>query len=198
MNWFRKGKYLDEEIIQIIQEGDLLKNERMNKYLLEVFFKPILYSQKAINILQETKLRIDAYQLAFAQFTAEIRSDNFRKTSTLKTFFNTIFLNRCKDALKHLSSNTSKMNRPTVDILEDKIGQLSESSKSILDNLIEKMDVEFIFQQFKKISETCFQVISLKFRGYSYKEIGLDLNKSAENVKSTHYNCIQKIKQQIN
>lgn len=194
MMWFKKkNRYTDKEIIKIIQEGDQKKTTLLNKYLFEDLFFPLLHAKQARNILNDLEYRVDAYNHAFTQFFITIKEKQFRGESTLSTFFMNIFLSRCKDKVRSLNSEKYKANKPMSLSVEEALKNLSDSSQDILKNLIHKTDLEFIFQQLRNLSETCFQVISLKIQGYSYQEIAVSLGKTANSVKTTNYQCMQKL-----
>ena len=194
MNWFKKKwKYTDEDIIRIIQNGSRLETAKLETYLIDEAFYPLLHSKKAKDKLESLELRVDAYNAAFVSFIIDIRLQKFRGESSVTTFFMEIFLNRCIDNYRKISTEKHKANRPASIAIEEALRNLSDTSQNILENLIQKTDLEFVFQQLKAVSESCFQIISLRSQGYNYQEIGEILDKSPNGVKSTHNQCLKKV-----
>lgn len=199
MNWFRKRQiYSDEEVIRIILSGSRFENSKMNKHLLEVFFKPVLHSKKAIAILADQDLRKEVYLVAFTQFTEAIRTKNYRKESNLKTFFNAIFFNRCKDKLEEIKTNKYRLNKPDRVEAGEVLQQLSDDSQDILRQLESKNQLDYIFKLLQKISPICAKLIKLYAIGYKYAEIALELNMTAASAKTTRRRCILKLLAQLN
>ena len=181
----------DREIIDSIQqpEGRRKKGEELlftrYAYLIqEATHKYSLPREDAFNLYSDTI--ISAIE--------KIANGSFEGRSSLKTWIHKIFHNKYVDLLRKTTTNKNSINRTTS--ISNLLFQLPDSSKTIVQELVDKTDWEVLRQKLKGISDNCRKMLLLWADGYSDKEIAATLEyKTVDVVKTSRLRCLGKLKQ---
>lgn len=192
MNLFKPFLPTEErEIIDSIrQNGDERKKgeERLfNRYsylIKEGIHKYALLREEAFDLYSDTI--ISAIE--------KIADGSFQARSSLKTWIFQIFHNKYVDLLRKKTTNKSSIHR-TLSITE-LLSQISDHSKTVIQELMEKTDWEVLRQRLVQVGENCRRMLMLWADGYSDKEIAQSMEyKTADVVKTTRLRCLEKLKQ---
>jgi len=136
----------------------------------------------------------DAYCDAILAFIREYQNGRFEGRSSLKTYIYKIFLNKCVDLVRKNSTNKRSVFQTSM--ISDRLEQLSDSSRSILQQLIEKADYSKLRQQIILLGENCQKMLMYWADNFSDREIAVALEyKSADVVKTSRLRCLEKLKQ---
>jgi RNA polymerase sigma-70 factor (ECF subfamily) len=143
--------------------------------------------------LQEDEA-FDAYSDTLLAAIESITNGSFEKRSSIKTFIYRVFNNKCVDIIRKKTTNKSSVNR-TVD-LPDALMQLSDSAKSIVQQLVDKFDLQEMRNRIANIGETCRELLTMFSEGFSDKEIAAAMKyKTPEVVKTSRLRCMQKLRE---
>ena len=126
-----------------------------------------------------------------------IVSGTFEGRSSLKTYLFRIFNNKCVDQIRKLTTNKNKIHRSSAS--PDLLSHLSDSAKSIIQQLVDRSDLDLLRAKMKELGENCREMLALFADGYSDKEIAATMNyKTAEVVKTSRLRCLEKLRQSYN
>jgi RNA polymerase sigma factor (sigma-70 family) len=135
----------------------------------------------------------DAYCEALLAFIREHQNGRFEGRSSLKTYLYKIFLNKCVDLVRKNSTNKRSVFQTSM--ISDRLEQLSDSSRSILQQLIDKADHSLLRQQIQLLAENCQKILMYWADNFSDREIAVELEyKSADVVKTSRLRCLEKLK----
>jgi RNA polymerase sigma factor (sigma-70 family) len=136
----------------------------------------------------------DAYCDAILAFIREHQNGRFEGRSSLKTYIYKIFLNKCVDLVRKNSTNKRSVFQTSM--ISDRLEQLSDTSRNILQQLIEKADYSMLRQQIQLLGENCQKMLMYWADNFSDREIAVVLEyKSADVVKTSRLRCLEKLKQ---
>lgn len=181
----------DQQIIQDVLQGGIT-GRKAEDLLFSKYSYYIDEGIKKYSILSEESF--DVYSDAILSVINAIISGTFEERSSLKTYIFRIFNNKCVDVVRRNTTNKHGVNR-TVDV-SDLLGQLSDTSKSIIQQLVDRNDMEQMRNRLANLSEGCQQLLMMFAEGYSDKEIAKELDyKTPEVVKTSRLRCMQKLKQ---
>jgi RNA polymerase sigma factor (sigma-70 family) len=122
---------------------------------------------------------------------------NFEGRSSLKTWLYQIFHNKCVDLVRKNATNKSSMNR--TESISDKLLQLSDKARSVVQLLIDKSDWSLLRDKLDQLGGDCRKMLLLWSDSYSDKEIAAAMDyKTAEVVKTSRLRCLKKLKQLFN
>jgi RNA polymerase sigma-70 factor (ECF subfamily) len=181
----------DQQIMQQLSEGGHTRRKAEG----ELFQQYAYFVQEGIKkySLQEEEA-IDAYSDALLAAIDAITNGSFEKRSSIKTFIYRVFNNKCVDTIRKKTTNKSSVNR-TVD-LPDTLMQLSDTTKSIVQQLVDKFDLEDMRRRIASVGETCKTLLTMFAEGFSDKEIAATMNyKTPEVVKTSRLRCMQKLRE---
>jgi RNA polymerase sigma factor (sigma-70 family) len=126
-----------------------------------------------------------------------ISNRTFEGRSSLKTWLYQIFHNKCVDLVRKNATNKSSMNR--TESISDKLLQLSDKARSVVQVLIDKSDWSLLKEKLGQLGEDCRKMLLLWSDSYSDKEIAATMDyKTAEVVKTSRMRCLKKLKQLYN
>lgn len=135
----------------------------------------------------------DAYADAVLSAIDTIIKGQFENRSTIKTYLFKIFHNKCVDLIR--KKTTNKMGIHQTATISEMMTQLSDSSKSILQKLIDQADYVQLKQKVEMLGEKCRQLLTLFAEGYTDKEIAAETEyKTAEVVKTSRIRCLEKLR----
>jgi RNA polymerase sigma factor (sigma-70 family) len=192
VNFIRPFSITEErEIIDSIQQ-----QEGMRKKGEELLFTRYAYLiQEAIHKYSLT--REDAFNLysdTILSAIEKIANGSFEGRSSLKTWIYKIFHNKYVDLLRKKTTNKNSINRTAS--ISNLLFQLPDSSKTIVQELVDRTDWEMLRQKLSLISDNCRQMLLLWADGYSDKEIAATLDyKTVDVVKTSRLRCLGKLKQ---
>jgi RNA polymerase sigma factor (sigma-70 family) len=180
----------EREIIDSIRQngGERKKGEErlFNRYaylIKEGIHKYSLLREEAFDLYSDTI--ISAIE--------KIADGSFQGRSSLKTWIFQIFHNKYVDLLRKKTTNKGSIHR-TLSITE-LLSQISDHSKTVIQELMEKTDWEVLRQRLVQVGENCRRMLMLWADGYSDKEIASAMEyKTADVVKTTRLRCLEKLR----
>jgi len=125
---------------------------------------------------------------------SQITGGSFEERSSLKTWLHQIFHNKCVDLVRKNATNKNSVNRATS--IPDRLLQMADTAKSVIQQMMEKTDRELIKQKLREIGENCRQLLMQWAEGYSDREIAESMAyKTADVVKTSRLRCLDKLRQ---
>ena len=127
----------------------------------------------------------------------KITTGLFEGRSSLKTYLFRIFHNKCVDRIRKLTTNKNKIHRTAT--TPDLLSHLSDSAKSIIQQLVDRSDLDVLRTRLNELGDNCRKLLALFADGYSDKEIAVTMEyKTAEVVKTSRLRCLEKLRQSYN
>jgi RNA polymerase sigma factor (sigma-70 family) len=155
-----------------------------NYFIREGMFKYSLQEEDAF----------DAYSDSVLSAIKKITEGSFEGRSSIKTWLFQIFQNKCVDLLRRKTTNKNSIHK-TASVSEI-LYQLSDASKTIIQQLVEKSDWDLLKKRVNELGEKCRELLMLSADGYSDKDISAQLAyKSADVVKTSRLRCLEKLRQ---
>jgi RNA polymerase sigma-70 factor (ECF subfamily) len=137
---------------------------------------------------------LDVYCEAIVSFLREWQLGRFEGRSSLKTYIYKIFLNKCVDLVRKKTTNKNSVFLTSM--ITDRMEELSDRSRTILQQLIDKAEHGKLRQQLQLLAENCQKMLMLWADNFSDREIAAELEyKSADVVKTSRLRCLEKLKQ---
>lgn len=123
-----------------------------------------------------------------------ITDRSFEGRSSLKTWLYQIFHHKCVDLVRKKATNKSSVHRALS--ISDMLLQVADSAKLVIQEMMERTDMELVKQKLKEIGENCRQLLLQWAEGYSDKEIAAAMEyKTADVVKTSRLRCLEKLRQ---
>ena len=181
----------DEDIIQnLLQTGSARRRgeeELFSRY--SYFIKEGIHKY---SLTQEDAF--DAYSDTILSAIGKIAMGSFEGRASLKTYLYQIFHNKCVDLIRKNSTHKNTVNKTQE--VTDMIFHLSDASKSIVQQLIDRADWDLLKRKLNEIGQNCKELLMLSADGYSDKEIVEVMTyKTADVVKTTRLRCLEKLRQ---
>ena len=181
----------DEDII-----SNLLQNGRARVRGEEDLFNSYSYfireGMHKYSITQEDAF--DAYSDTILSAIPKIQDRSFEGRSSLKTWLFQIFHNKCVDLVRKNATHKNKVHKTQE--VSDMIVHLSDTSKSIIQQLVEKADWDKLKRKLNEIGQNCKDLLMLSADGYTDREIvEMMTYKTADVVKTTRLRCLEKLRQ---
>ena len=133
------------------------------------------------------------YSDAVIQTIDTIRAGRFEGRSSLKTYLYQIFHNKCVDQIRKNTTHKSEVHRSAVQ--PDLLGLLTDSSKTIIEKLVERADIEDLKQRLNELGENCRRMLLLSSEGNTDKQIAETMNfKSADVAKTSRLRCLDRLR----
>src|SRR5882724_183559 len=181
----------DREIIeQLRQSGiDRIKSEE------QLFNRYIYFIREGINkhSLSEDDA-FDAYSDTILSGIEKISNGTFEGRSSLKTYLYQIFHNKCVDLLRKRTTNKYSVHR--TESVTDKLMHVSDTAKSIVQQLVDKSDWDLLRRKLNELEDKCRQLLAMWADNYADKEIATVLAyKTADVVKTSRLRCLEKLRQ---
>lgn len=137
----------------------------------------------------------DAYSDTILSVIYSVAEGRFEQRSSLKTFIYRVFHHKCVDIMRKSSTNKESVNRVTG-LPEAMYEILSDNTKSVVQTLIEKFDLDEMQQKLEKLGDACRSMLMMFAEGYSDKLIAEAMHyNSADVVKTSRLRCLQKLRQ---
>ena len=182
--------FSDEELIQNLQGNNLLKRKAE-----DALFKQYIYFIKEgvkKYALQEDEA-FDAYSDTILQAIDNIRKGHFENRSALKTYLYRIFINKCVDLLRKKTTNKNSVHQTAS--LSDMLILIADPAKTVVQQLIERTDMESLKNKLQELGENCRKLLMLFADGFSDREVSVLMEyKSADVVKTSRLRCVDKLR----
>ncbi|MGC4036844.1 MAG: sigma-70 family RNA polymerase sigma factor [Chitinophagaceae bacterium] len=181
----------DQEIVNSLLEKG---HERIRAENL-LFTKYAYFIEQAMHKYSFTEEEaFDIYSDTILSAIPKIIDSSFEGRSSLKTWLFQIFHNKCVDLIRKKTTNKSSVNRTTT--LPEVFMQVADSTKTIIQELMDRTDKEVIRLKLGELGENCQQLLWKWAEGYSDKEIAETLQyKTADVVKTSRLRCLEKLRQ---
>lgn len=184
------NRYTDQEIIdQLRQSGrDKRRSEEQlfNQYVYfvrEGMTKHALSEDESFNAYSDTILAA----------LENINKEHFEARASIKTYLYQIFHNKCVDLLRKRTTNKNTVHR--AEMISDRLMQLSDSARSVVQTLIDKADWNRLREKLNELEEKCRQILMFWGDNYSDKEIASFLQyKTADVVKTSRLRCLDRLR----
>ena len=136
----------------------------------------------------------DAYSDSVLVAIQKICNGSFEGRSSLKTWLFQIFQNKCVDLIRKKTTNKSSIHKTAP--VSDMLFQLSDAAKTIIQQLMERSDIDLLKKKLNELGIKCRELLLLSADGYSDKELSVQLEyKSADVVKTSRLRCLEKLRQ---
>jgi len=144
------------------------------------------------SLLQEEAF--DLYSDTIISAIEKIADGSFQQRSSLKTWVFQIFHNKYVDLLRKKTTNKQSIHK-TLSI-SDMLFQISDASKTIIQELADKTDWEVLRQKLSQVGDNCRQMLLLWAEGYTDKDIATSMEyKTSDVVKTSRLRCLEKLRQ---
>jgi len=184
----RKLKILDKTLIEGLKTVGI-ERQRFENYLYDNHSYLVKVGMQKYNLPESEALT--AYTNTILAVIKNIETEQFKGTSTIKTYLTGIFYRRCVDLGRKKTTNKENL------LPIDDFFNISDTVKGVLEQLILKERVEELTFKIQQLGEKCQNILGKWAGGYSDKEIAsigaLELN-SAATVKTTRHRCLRKLK----
>lgn len=180
----------DEELIQHLQENNLLKRKAEDT----LFNRYVYFIKEGMKkyALQEDEA-FDAYSDAILHAIDNFRRERFESRSSLKTYVYSIFINKCVDLLRKKATNRNSVHQTSP--IPDMLMLIADPAKTILQQLIERTDMNALKNKLQELGESCRKLLMLFADGYSDREVSVLMEyKSADVVKTSRLRCMDKLR----
>jgi RNA polymerase sigma-70 factor (ECF subfamily) len=182
--------HADQELVGQLRQGGIDKRRseeqlfnRFSYFVREGMTKHALSEDESFNAYSDTILAA----------LDNIRNTQFEARASLKTYLYQIFHNKCVDLIRKRSTNKNSVHRP--DTISDRLMLLSDSTRSVVQKIIDKADWNLLREKLKELEEKCRQLLSYWGDNYSDKEIASLLNyKTADVVKTSRLRCLDRLR----
>jgi RNA polymerase sigma factor (sigma-70 family) len=161
----------------------------------QLFTRYAYFIQQAINQYSFTEDEaFTIYSDTIVSAIPKLTDGSFEGRSTLKTWLFQIFHNKCVDLVRKKTTNKYSVHH-TVSV-PDILLSISDSAKTIIQELMERTDRERLKQKLNQLGENCRNILWQWADGYSDKEIAESLQyKTADVVKTSRLRCLEKLRQ---
>jgi RNA polymerase sigma factor (sigma-70 family) len=180
----------DEELIEGLQQNSMQKRKAEETLFLQhvYFIKEGMHKYS----LPEEEV-FDAYSDTILYAIHNIVNGAFEKRSSIKTYLYRIFNNKCVDLIRKKTTNKNSVHQTSS--VTDMLMMIADSAKTVVQQLIEKTDLEVLKNKMKELGDNCRQLLSLFADGFTDKEIAVSMEyKSADVVKTSRLRCIDKLR----
>ncbi len=181
----------DEEMIRSLKENAMVKRKAEE----QLFNRHVYFIKEGMNKYSlDEEEAFNAYSDTILQAIDNIVNTRFENRSSLKTYIYRIFNNKCVDLIRKKTTNKSSIHQTAP--ISDMLAIISDPAKTVIQQLIEKNDMELLRTNLNEIGENCKKLLAMFADGYSDKEIAVSMEyKSADVVKTSRLRCLDKLRQ---
>ena len=181
----------DRDIIDHLLQGNG-NRRRSEEHLFNAYAYFIKEGARKYRLAEDEAF--DAYSDTILSAIEKITNRSFEGRSSLKTWLYQIFHNKCVDLLRKKTTNKSSVHQTAS--ITDMLFQLSDTSKTVIQQLVEKADMDLLKQRLDELGGTCRELLHLSADGYSDKEIAISMEyKTADVVKTSRLRCLERLRQ---
>jgi RNA polymerase sigma factor (sigma-70 family) len=185
------GHKTDQDIISCLQQSGSSK-KKGEEQLFSAYVYFIREGMLKYSLVEEDAF--DAYSDSVLVAIQKIGDGSFEGRSSLKTWLFQIFQNKCVDLLRKKATNKNSVHNTTT--VSDMLYQLSDASKTIVQQLAEKADIDLLKKRLNELGDKCRELLMLSADGYTDKELSAQMDyKSADVVKTSRLRCLEKLRQ---
>jgi RNA polymerase sigma factor (sigma-70 family) len=180
----------DEQLIENLRQEGVSKR-RSEEELFTTYHYFIREGMRKYNLSEDEAF--DAYSDSILAAISDLRKDSFEGRSSLKTWLYQIFFNKCVDLLRKKSTNKNSVHQTSS--IDDKLFQLSDSSRSVIQRLTDKADWDALREKVNELGENCQKLLMLAADGYNDREICDVMDyKTADVVKTSRLRCLDRLR----
>ena len=184
----------DGDLISSLKENEIVKRKAEE----ELFNRHVYFIKEGMSKYSlDQEDAFNAYSDTILQAIGNIVNTRFEHRSTLKTYLYRIYNNKCVDLIRKKTTNKYSIHQTSP--ISDMLVMIADPAKTVIQQLIEKNDVELLRTKLNEIGENCKQLLAMFADGYSDKEIAVSMEyKSADVVKTSRLRCLDKMRQLYN
>lgn len=182
--------YSDRELIEQLRLPGFDKRKSEE----QIFNRYAYFIREGINKHDLTEDdAFDAYSDSVLSALEKISNGTFEGRSSLKTYLYQIFHNKCVDLLRKKATNKQSVHR--TESITDRLFQISDTARSVVQHLIDKTDWSVLKQKLDELEDKCRNLLLMWANSYSDKEIAANLEyKTADVVKTSRLRCLEKLR----
>ena len=182
--------HADQELVGQLRQGGVDKR-RSEEQLFNRFSYFIREGLNKHDISEDESF--NAYSDTILAALDNINKEHFEARASLKTYLYQIFHNKCVDLIRKRTTNKNSVHRP--EMISDRLMQLSDSARSIVQTLIDKADWSRLREKMNALEEKCRQMLIFWGDNYSDKKIASLLQyKTADVVKTSRLRCLERLR----
>lgn len=182
----------DLQYIADIQAGG--RNQEISiKKLYEQYFYLIRVGRKKYPKMDEDDL-LTAYNATIISFRKHILNQGFRGNSSIATYLNRIFFNKCIDILRKHSSNKEDSGYESLPEFPD-----TTHTPSILKQIYQEEKLKRVMRLLGHLGGVCKKIIiDAEYWGYNATEIAERVGFSnSRSVSSKKYDCLKRLSKMV-
>ena len=180
----------DAEILHGLQ-NNVLKRQLYENSLYSRFHYFIEEGKRKYSLTHEDAFT--SYTDAVIKTIENIYNGAFEGRSSLKTYIYQIFHNKCVDQVRKNATNKSEVNKAVG--LTETLNNISDTAKTILQQLADKADIDLLKRQLNEIGNNCRQMLMFSADGYSDREIAEMMGfKTSAVAKTSRLRCLEKLR----
>ncbi len=194
MNFTDSSSDADRQIIGQLSKSD--SNRRRGEEALFTTYAYFIREGMNKHGLSEEET-FNAYSDSVLAVIDRVANGSFEGRSSLKTYLYQVFHNKCVDLLRKNATNKNIVNR--TESIGERLTQLSDKARSIVQILIDKADWNLLKEKLNQLGDDCRKMLLLWADSYSDKEIAVLMEyKTADVVKTSRLRCLGKLKRLYN
>ena len=133
----------------------------------------------------------DAYTDAVVAFFQQLHKGTFRGESSIYTYLNRIFINKCIDFSRKKSTNV-------LHHTQEESWDLEDEGQDFFKKIVDRERVDKLRSALGKLGKRCRELLLLVGKGYKTAEIAKEMNFSTpQSAASQKFQCKQKLMQQF-
>ena len=181
---FKNKRFSDKELLTGLQVVGPQKHVWEERFFRQ--FQVLIWKRSRRFGLSDEEAG-DAYTDAIIAFLKQLQQGKFRGESSIYTYLNRIFSNKCIDFSR------KKTTRP-LDNLQEELPDQADASQDFLQQILDKEKVKKLQLALSKLGETCRRLLLLVGKGYKTAEIAKEMDfSSPQSAASQKFQCKQKL-----
>ena len=179
------SSFTDEALVAGIRQGGVLR-EKCIIYLYDQYAGFVFKGVKVYKLdLTDAK---DAYADAIMATVFQIQKKHFRQEGKISTYLYQSFANRCKNQIRSARAQEKRF--------LNEIPNLPDSTRTMLEALIDEEDIYRYKDLFSQLGNKCQQILwDSIFLGYSNDEISKRIGYTSKaSVSNMKYKCLERLK----